>query len=113
MPLCRGGFVPVEPDKILKDNDVIDFYGNKIKVMNTPGHTSDCICLLCGDTLISGDTLFRLSVGRWDHPTGSMEDEINSIKQKLMVLEDGVKVYPGHGPSTTIGEERRGNPYIK
>lgn len=106
-------FVPITPDKILKDKDVIDFHGNKIEVIHTPGHTEDCICLLLGDTLISGDTLFRLSVGRWDHPTGSMAEEINSINQKLMMLDDGVKVYPGHGPSTTIGEERRGNPYLR
>lgn len=103
---------PTAPDNILKDGDVINFHGNKIEVLHTPGHTEDCICLLCGDTLISGDTLFRLSVGRWDHPTGDMREEITSIKEKLMSLPDSVKVYPGHGPSTTIGEERRGNPYI-
>lgn len=104
---------PIEPDKLLSDGDIIDFCGNKITVIHTPGHTEDCICLHNGDTLISGDTLFKLSVGRWDHPTGCMEDEINSINQRLMVLDDCVKVYPGHGPSTTIGEERRGNPYLR
>ena len=63
--------------------------------------------------MLSGDTLFRLSVGRWDHPTGNMIEEINSINDKLMPLPDDTEVYPGHGPSTTIGEERKGNPYIK
>ena len=105
-------WTPVEADKLLKDGDIIDFCGNNIRVMHTPGHTDDSICLLCGDTLISGDTLFRLSVGRWDHPTGSMAEEIASVKEKLMPLPDDTKVYPGHGESTTIGEERRGNPYI-
>lgn len=104
---------PTRPDKLLKDGDEIDFRGNKIKVLHTPGHTEDSICLLSGKTLLSGDTLFRLSVGRWDHPTGNMIEEINSINDKLMPLPDDTEVYPGHGPSTTIGEERKGNPYIK
>ncbi len=103
---------PITPDKLLKDGDIINFCGNEIKVIHTPGHTSDCICLLFEDTLISGDTLFKLSVGRWDHPTGDMAQEIESIKEKLIILPDNTIVYPGHGPSTTIGEERRGNPYI-
>lgn len=104
---------PTKPDKLLKDGDEIDFRGNKIKVLHTPGHTEDSICLLSGKTLLSGDTLFRLSVGRWDHPTGNMIEEINSINDKLMPLPDDTEVYPGHGPSTAIGEERKGNPYIK
>lgn len=104
---------PTKPDRLLKDGDEIDFRGNKIKVLHTPGHTEDSICLLSGKTLLSGDTLFRLSVGRWDHPTGNMIEEINSINDKLMPLPDDTEVYPGHGPSTTIGEERKGNPYIK
>lgn len=103
---------PVKADNILHDGDVIDYGGNKIKVIATPGHTEDCICLLCGKTLISGDTLFKLSVGRWDHPTGNMKEEIDSIQNKLMTLSDDVSVYPGHGEPTTIGDERRGNPYI-
>ena len=104
---------PTKPDRLLKDGDEIDFRGNKIKVLHTPGHTEDSICLLSGKTLLSGDTLFRLSVGRWDHPTGNMIEEIKSINDKLMPLPDDTEVYPGHGPSTAIGEERKGNPYIK
>ncbi len=103
---------PIIPDKLLKDGDIINFCGNEIKVIHTPGHTKDCICLLFGKTLISGDTLFRSSIGRWDHPTGDMAQEIESIKEKLLVLPDDTNVYPGHGPSTTIREERRVNPYI-
>lgn len=101
-----------EADKILCDGDTIDFFGNEIKVIHTPGHTADSICLYFDNILISGDTLFRRSVGRWDFPTGDMNKEINSIKEKLMCLPDDTEVYPGHGPMTTIGEERRGNPYI-
>lgn len=101
----------IKPDKIFYENDVIDFYGNEIKVIWTPGHTADSICLLWDDTLISGDTLFSRGVGRWDFPTGDGRKEIESIKSKLYVLPDETKVYPGHGPSTTIGEEKRENPY--
>ena len=103
---------PTKADNILYDGDIINFGENRIKVIATPGHTEDCICLLCGKTLISGDTLFRLSVGRWDHPTGNMKEEIESIQNRLMTLDDDVSVYPGHGEPTTIGDERRGNPYI-
>lgn len=101
-----------KPDRLLHDGDVIEFGNNKINVIYTPGHTNDSICLLCGDELICGDTLFCGSVGRSDFPTGSMTDEIASIKDKLLILPDETKVYPGHGAYTTIGEERRGNPYI-
>lgn len=102
----------VAADRIFCDGDTIDFFGNEIKIIHTPGHTSDSICLYFDNVLISGDTLFRRSVGRWDFPTGDMNKEINSIKEKLMCLPDDTEVYPGHGPMTTIGEERRGNPYI-
>ncbi len=105
-------YSPSEPDKLLYDGDVIDYFGNKISIIHTPGHTDDSICLLCEDTLISGDTLFNLSVGRWDHPTGDMQTELSSITEKLMTLPDETAVYPGHGFSTTIGKERANNPYI-
>lgn len=106
---CRDA----EADKILHDKDVIDFNKNQITVISTPGHTEDSICLLCEDVLMSGDTLFYRSVGRWDFPTGNAEQEIQSIKQRLLTLPDDTKVYPGHGAATTIGEERRGNPYLR
>lgn len=102
----------VKADKLLYDNDVIEFGDNKITIISTPGHTEDSICLLCEDTLITGDTLFSRGVGRWGFPTGSLTEEVLSIKEKLLVLPDETKVYPGHGEFTTIGEERRENPYI-
>ncbi|MDO5311249.1 MAG: MBL fold metallo-hydrolase, partial [Clostridia bacterium] len=106
-------YEPIKPDKIFKDGDILDFCGNSIRVIHTPGHTEDSVCLLCGNTLISGDTLFRRSIGRWDHPTGDMKQEMDSIKNKLMTLPDDTLVYPGHGAPTTIGEERRENPYVE
>ncbi|MEG1441416.1 MAG: MBL fold metallo-hydrolase, partial [Oscillospiraceae bacterium] len=104
---------PITADHYLKDGDVISLGDKSIKVIHTPGHTSDCICLLVDDILISGDTLFQGSVGRIDHPTGDLSMEVNSIKQKLMPLSDDIKVYPGHGNDTTIGSERRENPYLR
>ncbi len=113
--LCQHSakpYIPAEHDVLLCDGDVIDFYGNKISVIHTPGHTADSICLLYDNVLISGDTLFNMSVGRTDFLTGNMSELIASIMQKLMILPDDTKVYPGHGFSTTIGKERQGNPYL-
>ncbi len=109
---AKTAYTPAKPDVLLHDGDAIDFYGNKISVIHTPGHTADSICLLNDNTLISGDTLFRQSIGRTDHPTGNTAEEISSINERLMVLSDEIKVYPGHGFSTTIGKERQGNPYL-
>ena len=99
--------------KLLKEGDVVSVDGINIKVIHTPGHTTGSVCYLVNDiTLISGDTLFSGSVGRSDFPLGSFEDEINSIKNKLMLLDDDVKVCPGHGFSTTICKQRKENPYL-
>ena len=106
-------WTPVEPDVLLHEGDVLSLAGEQFRVIHTPGHTADSICLYGGGMLLSGDTLFQLSVGRTDFPTGDLKEEIASIKEKLMVLPDDTKVYPGHGPATTIGEERRGNPYLR
>ena len=106
-------WTPVEPEVLLHEGDVLSLAGEQFRVIHTPGHTSDSICLYGGGMLLSGDTLFQLSVGRTDFPTGDLKEEIASIKEKLMVLPDDTKVYPGHGPATTIGEERRGNPYLR
>lgn len=99
-------------DVLVKDGDIIEFCGTNIKVIHTPGHTTGGVCYLFDETLISGDTLFLKSIGRFDFPLGSFEEEIRSIKEKLMVLPDEIKVYPGHGFSTTIGRERKENPYL-
>lgn len=106
-------WTPITPDRMLTDGDTVTLGDTTLTVLHTPGHTSDCICLYGGGVLISGDTLFQRSVGRTDHPTGSLPQEIASIQEKLMVLPDETPVYPGHGPKTTIGEERRGNPYLQ
>ena len=99
-------------DKKLKDGDVLTLGEHEIKVIHTPGHTIGCLCFLTGSILISGDTLFEGSVGRVDHMTGDMEEEIKSVREKLMVLPDETQVFPGHGNMTTIGRERKENMFL-
>ncbi len=99
-------------DRLLKDGDVITMDSFTIKVIHTPGHTVGGVCYLIDDILISGDTLFSGSIGRYDLPLGNLQEELRSIKNKLMTLDDNVKVYPGHGFSTTIGKQRKENPFL-
>jgi len=99
-------------DRLLKDGDVLDVGSMKFKVLHTPGHTPGGICLVGQEACFSGDTLFALSIGRSDFPGGSHKALINSIITKLLPLDDKVIVFPGHGPRTTIGQERVGNPFL-
>ncbi len=99
-------------DRLLKDGDIITLDSLSFKVIHTPGHTEGGTCYLIDKVLISGDTLFSGSIGRYDFPLGSLEDELRSIKEKLLTLEDDTKVYPGHGFSTTIGKQRKENPCL-
>jgi len=103
---------PPSPDRLLKDNDVIDIGNLHFKVLHTPGHTQGGICLLTDGIVFSGDTLFNFGIGRADFPGASYEQELDSIQRKLMVLPDNTIVYPGHGLDTTIGVERRANPFL-
>jgi glyoxylase-like metal-dependent hydrolase (beta-lactamase superfamily II) len=97
---------------MLKDDDELAIGKEFIKVIHTPGHTKGGICLLIGKYLISGDTLFEQSIGRTDLPGGNHTAIINSIKNKLFCLADDVLVYPGHGPTTSIGLEKVNNHFI-
>ena len=99
-------------DILLEDDEKIVIGELKVKVLHTPGHTSGGICLLTEQGLFSGDTLFAGSIGRTDFPGGSMSQLLQSIKEKIMVLNDDIVVYPGHESNTTIGRERRTNPFI-
>ena len=102
-----------KPDLLLNDKDTIHFGDLTLEVIHTPGHTPGGVCFLVEDNLFSGDTLFSGSVGRWDFPGGSYSDLLRSLNEKLLVLEDAVVIYPGHGPSSTIGHERRHNPFLQ
>jgi hydroxyacylglutathione hydrolase len=99
-------------DTYLKDNDEIKFGNITLKVIHTPGHSLGGVCLLTGKVLISGDTLFAGSIGRTDLPGGDYDTLISSIKTKLLCLDDETVVYPGHGPETSIGREKKINPFL-
>jgi hydroxyacylglutathione hydrolase len=103
---------PPRPDMILKDGAHIDVGNLRFEVLHTPGHSSGGICLSGHGVVFSGDTLFNSGIGRTDFPGMSHERLIKSIQEKLLVLPDDTVVYPGHGPSTTIGDERHGNPFL-
>lgn len=98
----------------IRQGDVLDLEGHSFEVIETPGHTPGGICLLCRSEklLISGDTLFRGTIGRSDLYLGDYDDLITSVKDKLMVLDGDIDVIPGHGPCTSITEERTHNPMI-
>ena len=104
---------PPRPDRLLKDGDRIDVGDLHFEVLYTPGHSSGGICFLGHGVVFSGDTLFNFGIGRTDFPGCSHERLMKSIREKLMVLPDETIVYPGHGPLTTIGDERRGNPFLQ
>ncbi|HBG49643.1 MAG TPA: MBL fold metallo-hydrolase [Cyanobacteria bacterium UBA9971] len=99
-------------DGFLEDGQIIEVGNLKLKVIHTPGHTQGGVCFLIDKVLFAGDTLFAESVGRTDLPGGSYEALGNSIKNKLFTLDENIIVYPGHGPSTTIGHEKQNNPYF-
>jgi len=107
------GKVELEPDLLLREGDILEFGNEKAKVIHTPGHTRGSICLEINDVIISGDTLFAGSIGRTDLYGGDYDTLINSIKDKLMTYPDETKVYPGHGSPTTIGRERKYNPFLR
>ena len=109
------GFPPAEPPERPHDlahGQTILLAGEPIEVIHTPGHSPGGVCFRHGDWLICGDTLFAGSVGRTDLPGGSVEELERMIRERLFVLGDAVRVHPGHGPETTLGEERLHNPFV-
>ena len=101
------------PERWLEGGDSLDIGDLHFLVLHTPGHTPGGICLLGEGVVFTGDTLFNYSIGRTDLPGGSYSQLMNGIHTKLMVLPDDTVVYPGHGPETTIGDERRANPFLR
>jgi hydroxyacylglutathione hydrolase len=104
----------VIPNKYFHHNESLTFIDKNIRVIHTPGHTAGSTCFYFEDegVLISGDTLFYESIGRTDLPTGNSSEILKSIQENLLWLPDEVVVYPGHGDKTTIGHEKRNNPYL-
>ena len=109
------GFTDCSPsaDKLLHDGDIIRFGKEKLEVLHTPGHSPGSVSLLGENMVFTGDTLFAGSIGRTDLPGGSFRQLIDSIKKRLTVLPEHYVVYPGHGPSTTIGAEKRMNMFLQ
>jgi hydroxyacylglutathione hydrolase len=100
----------------LQDDQEFAFNGGSVKAIHTPGHTPGSICFLAAgeeSLLFSGDTLFAGSIGRTDLWGGNFDQLIDSIHSKLMVLDDSIMVLPGHGPDSTIGDERDSNPFLR
>ena len=95
-----------------QDGDTVEAAGLSFRVLGTPGHTPGSVCLLCGEALFSGDTLFAGSYGRTDFKGGSMQDMYASLR-KLAALPPQTRVLPGHGPESTIEDELRTNPYLR
>jgi len=100
------------PQRELTGGERITLGDLEIEVLHTPGHTPGGICLIVADQAIVGDTLFAGSIGRTDLPGGDHLTLIRSIKEKLMVLPDATTAHPGHGPATTIGQEKLYNPFL-
>ena len=96
----------------VKDGDILELCGMKIKVISTPGHTAGGVCYLIGDCVFSGDTLFYDSVGRTDLETGDWNTLVKSVK-KLYALEGDYTVYPGHGDKSLLSRERALNPFVR
>ena len=103
---------PPPVDRYFSDGDRIEWGKLKAEVIHTPGHSPGGICLRLDNILIAGDTLFAGSIGRTDLPGGDPATLIRSIKERLLPMPDDVVVYSGHGPETTIGQERRTNPFL-
>ncbi|MFO7978211.1 MAG: MBL fold metallo-hydrolase [Bacteroidales bacterium] len=105
---------PVMPERYLEDGDLVEFGNQQLKVIHTPGHAAGSLCYFHKDSgaLISGDVLFQNSIGRTDLPTGDHDTLVKSILQKIITLPEEVTVYPGHGPATNIGYEKKTNPFL-
>ncbi len=102
-----------EPDMLLNDGDKVTFGSITLTVIHTPGHSRGGICLYTEGHLFAGDTLFAGSIGRTDLPGGDYDTLIASIKEKLLNLPDDTTVYTGHGPETTLLNEKRMNPFLR
>jgi glyoxylase-like metal-dependent hydrolase (beta-lactamase superfamily II) len=107
-----GEKIEIEADQTFRDGETLMVGDLELKFLHTPGHSKGSSCVLVNDTLFSGDTLFLNSIGRTDLYGGDRRQIIESIKNKLLVLPEETKVYPGHGQSTSIKNELKKNPFF-
>jgi glyoxylase-like metal-dependent hydrolase (beta-lactamase superfamily II) len=110
-----SGLTFAEPDdvRLLEDGADLDLAGLRLRVEHSPGHTRGSVVFCTEDDMFSGDTLFAGSIGRMDLPGGSESDMSASLQRVVLSKHDGMQVYPGHGPTTSIGRERASNPYLQ
>ena len=104
-----------QPDKLLSEKDVITFGSEKLEILYAPGHSEGHLMFYhaADKSLMAGDVIFRESIGRTDLPGGNFKTLQKSIKNQVYTLPEAVKIYPGHGPSTTVGHEKKHNPFVK
>ncbi len=100
-------FKEIKPDILLEDGATLTAGGIRLKIIHTPGHTRGGISLISGGCVFTGDTLFASGIGRTDLPGGCKDELMESINKKLLSLEDDLRIYPGHGPESTIGTEKK------
>ena len=103
-----------KPKFLIENNQIIKFGKQQLKVLYTPGHSPDHVCLYNkeNDLLIAGDLIFKESIGRYDLPGGDYDILINSIKEQIICLPDNTKIFSGHGPATLLEYEKKNNPYL-
>ena len=104
--------IKIKPEKLLKDGEIVELGQLEMEIIHTPGHTPGSISIKVENIMLTGDTLFNGSIGRTDFPGGSFEKIINSIKSKIFKYDDEIIVYPGHNSPTTIGKEKKTNPFV-
>ncbi|MCP4472890.1 MAG: MBL fold metallo-hydrolase [Gammaproteobacteria bacterium] len=104
-----------EPDRWLEDGDTVEVGNDKLQVIHAPGHTPGHVVFYdaAGRRAVVGDVLFHGSIGRSDFPGGNQQDLLHSIRERLFPLGDDVQFFPGHGPASTFGDERRHNPFVR
>ncbi len=110
--ITTGG-LGARPDGFLEEGQIIQVGNYSISIIHTPGHSPGGVCLYAPGAVFSGDTLFAGSVGRTDFPGGSHELLVEGVRRKIFPLGDDLRVYPGHGPESTIGRERQTNPFFR
>lgn len=111
-PEAAGLVVAPPADRLLRGGEILPFAGTGIRVLPTPGHSPGGVSYVVAGVCFSGDALFFRSIGRTDLPGGDHDLLVRSIREQLFTLPDGTRVLPGHGPATTVGDERRFNPFV-
>lgn len=99
-------------DSFIEDGEIIKIGNIEVEVIHTPGHSPGGVCLKAGSRLITGDTLFAQGIGRTDIRGGDVKALMNSIKERIITLDDETEIFPGHGPASKVGLEKKGNPFI-